>query len=469
MSDIGGEHADVTAVVGVGQPFQAENAMEVATEFQRQNVRETYGFSLLPDLVPLFNDVIITDKFQNCIFSSGKSIALICTNVPESERFFTLDGTFRITPKGVWQQTLILHASFGSKSFPLAYALMSKRTIEAYESVFRFINENLIPLRGEAIIIDFEKAVRKALILVLKSIKSALFILGCWFHFCQAIRRKVSQMPALYEKIKKDPRYKDIFRRFQCLPLLQLHHIEGAFRDLSKEALSLDQNSFAPFVDYFYKEWIQIVKPKHFCVYMRGKRTTGDAESCNGRFNQLFKAHSGFFQFCETLQKVEATSTTQLMNYVDGTQQKSNVNTFYLKRSKLIKKLSFEHRDNPKLLLKLLANTKNKLLFPDSDIPIATGELPVSELFGNEDDVIYKEVVDSDESDTELSDEHVTIKKRQTKKTRSRKDKEQAIESEPTKQNTTRVAAKNTVPEIGEEDRLNFSGLSGISHNNIVQ
>lgn len=132
-----------------------------------------------------------------------------------------------------------------------------------------------------------------------------------------------------------------------------------------------------------------------------------------------------------------------MLNYVDDTQQKSNRKIFYSKRSELIKKLSYEHRDNPKLLLKLLANTKNKLLYKESDIAIANDEPIISELFGNEDDVIYKEVVDSDECDEESSDEHV--------------------ESEPANQHRSHTAAESHVPEIDVEDCLNFSGHSGIS------
>lgn len=91
------------------------NGNEVLLEFQKENVRNNYGFSLLQDHGPFFNDVIITDRFENCIFSSAKSIALILENTVESERFFILDGTFSITAKGVWQQTLILHINFGIK------------------------------------------------------------------------------------------------------------------------------------------------------------------------------------------------------------------------------------------------------------------------------------------------------------------------------------------------------------------
>lgn len=136
---------------------------------------------------------------------------------------------------------------------------MSKRTIEAYENVFHYINDHLIPLRGQAIIIDLEKAMRRALINVLDSIDSIMAILGCWFHFCQALRRYLAKMPALYKKVNSDEIYRNIFRQFQCLPLLPLHHIESSFRDLCIEALRLDKDLFAIFVDYFRIENIRIL------------------------------------------------------------------------------------------------------------------------------------------------------------------------------------------------------------------
>lgn len=285
---------------------------------------------------------------------------------------------------------------------------MTKRTIAAYENVFRYIHEKLIPLRGKAIIIDFEKAMRKGLINVLKSIGSNMGILGCWFHFCQALRRKMSQMPQLFEKNGQDERYRDIFRQFQCLPLLPLDSIEAVFRDLAKEALLLDKISFAPFVDYFHKEWIAIVKPKYFCVHKSSQRTTGNAESCNGKLNQIFKAHPGFYLFCETLQKFEASHSNQLMNYVNGTQQKTETKQFYLKRSEQIEKLSNEHSGNPKLLLKLLANRKNKLLFAENEIQIdkeSAAMAAAGESYGLEDDdnIQHTEVIDSDEARSRIS------------------------------------------------------------------
>lgn len=91
------------------------NGREILSAFQNENTLNQLGFSLLKDRGPLFNDVVITKHFENCIFSSAETINLVLKNIPESERFFILDATFRITPKGEWQQVLILHVNFGIK------------------------------------------------------------------------------------------------------------------------------------------------------------------------------------------------------------------------------------------------------------------------------------------------------------------------------------------------------------------
>lgn len=92
-----------------------KNGAEVREKFSRIEIMEALGHSLHYDHGRFFNDVIVTDKFDSCIFSSHKSISLIKQYTLEEKRFFILDGTFRITPKGVWQQTLILQISFGLK------------------------------------------------------------------------------------------------------------------------------------------------------------------------------------------------------------------------------------------------------------------------------------------------------------------------------------------------------------------
>lgn len=94
------------------------NGKEIRNSIERNSLTEL-EYSLLRDeegkLHKLLNEVVITDKFENCIFSSAKTLSLIKEYTEVEQRFFILDGTFRITPKGIWQQILILQINFGLK------------------------------------------------------------------------------------------------------------------------------------------------------------------------------------------------------------------------------------------------------------------------------------------------------------------------------------------------------------------
>lgn len=218
----------------------------------------------------------------------------------------------------------------------------------------------MIPIAGKGIIIDFEKAER----LALKGLESGIDILGCWFHFCQALRRKLASMSDLYELVRKNDKAKGIFRQFQCLALLPAEMIESSFIELSKEALKCSK-LFAPLIDYFYKEWIKIVKPIHFSVFMRGIRTTASAEAFNGQINKRFKTHGNLFHFCESMQKEELMICQRLENDIGGTIQKDNQSTFYKRREKLIRKYSLMVKNgemDPMLFLRTMANYKSKIL-----------------------------------------------------------------------------------------------------------
>lgn len=87
------------------------NCEEIQREFEKNNIFEELGRSKNRDRGIFFNTVQIGDTFENCIFSSPKSIALINRNIPNpKERFFLMDATFRVTPRSNFSQLLIIHA-----------------------------------------------------------------------------------------------------------------------------------------------------------------------------------------------------------------------------------------------------------------------------------------------------------------------------------------------------------------------
>lgn len=94
-----------------------KNLLEIKTAFENPVILRDLGTSLHRDHRPLFNTVHEEPDFGFCIFSSPKSINLIEENLLDlNERFFLIDGTFKITPMcNVFTQVLIIHAQFGIK------------------------------------------------------------------------------------------------------------------------------------------------------------------------------------------------------------------------------------------------------------------------------------------------------------------------------------------------------------------
>lgn len=90
-------------------------AEEVELAFQNQNVMDSLGTSLYGQRGLLFNTIQIHENFSNCIFSSPSSIALVKRNFDIQERFFVMDGTFAITPRGIFNQVLVVNVRFELK------------------------------------------------------------------------------------------------------------------------------------------------------------------------------------------------------------------------------------------------------------------------------------------------------------------------------------------------------------------
>lgn len=80
---------------------------------------------------------------------------------------------------------------------------MDRRTTAAYKAVFRFINKNVLSLKGVASFTsDFERAMRNALKTLYPSTKR----FTCHFHYCQALKRRAYQTDALVNVIRSDPK-----------------------------------------------------------------------------------------------------------------------------------------------------------------------------------------------------------------------------------------------------------------------
>lgn len=126
---------------------------------------------------------------------------------------------------------------------------------------------------------DYERAMRNALRTVYPNCK----IIGCWFHFCQAIGKHCKKIGGLNAKLDSDVGAKKLYHKFLALPLVRIDLIAEAIALLVAESLQFGPE-FATFVAYFQRQWVTVETPESFCVFSQVSRTNNLVESHNSWF-----------------------------------------------------------------------------------------------------------------------------------------------------------------------------------------
>lgn len=141
--------------------------------------------------------------------------------------------------------------------FPVVYCLMTNKTTQAYEDVFKFVNERLFPMQPSISMTDYEHALRNAI----KNIWPNCEIRGCEFHFKQAINRKCKTFPDLRILLKNSffaRKTKKMLMNIAQLPASQIMQgLEAVRIYANKWKLS---TQFAELFSYFERQWLREVR-----------------------------------------------------------------------------------------------------------------------------------------------------------------------------------------------------------------
>ena len=129
-------------------------------------------------------DNLCKDGKRSMIFASEAGVKLLSNSTR-----WQSDGTFFCAPKPFKQAYYIMGGAPGEKLLPVVYILMQSRTYIAYEDVFSRLKACAerygVSLAPRLVLLDFEKAARKALKFSFPGIK----IKGSFFHNKQAFGR----------------------------------------------------------------------------------------------------------------------------------------------------------------------------------------------------------------------------------------------------------------------------------------
>ena len=145
---------------------------------------------------------ISVDGQRHLIFGSDLQLSYL-----SKAKVWYIDGTFKVA-RDPFIQLLSIHSFVRSgdalKQVPLCFVVMSRRRKQDYKAVFDAVLE-LLPAEPsvEEVVLDFEKAVWSAIHKCLPDVS----VHGCWFHWAQAVFRKVctfsNQYFSLYQYIIK--------------------------------------------------------------------------------------------------------------------------------------------------------------------------------------------------------------------------------------------------------------------------
>ena len=111
------------------------------------------------------------------------------------------------------------------------FVVMSGKCKKDYKKVFKAVKSLLLAFVVSTITIDFEAAMRCAIPLVFPGVT----ILGCYFHWAQAVWRKVQEL-GLQVAYNNDNNTHKYIQKLLSLPYLPTEHINRVFRALQQKA-----------------------------------------------------------------------------------------------------------------------------------------------------------------------------------------------------------------------------------------
>lgn len=193
-------------------PPRPISVREICEAFDKRAVFDSYGSTLqtvdlngqtLESRYSFFDGAVDKGDHAFCVFSSKVTLQLIDCEIPIDKRHILMDATFRTVPIEPFTQLLILYVKKQKKVFPFAYILMNRKTMKAYKSVFKFIHENIINLSDVvSFTTDYELSMRNAL----RDLFPNVHRFACYFHFCQAVKRRAWQTPGIVALIRSNPK-----------------------------------------------------------------------------------------------------------------------------------------------------------------------------------------------------------------------------------------------------------------------
>ena len=232
-----------------------------------------------------------------------------------------IDATFRITPHPFSQCVVVMALDRSTDTYvPCVWALMSSKN----ETMYWLLLQDIASIldwrwRPEIIVTDFEKS----LVAAVKAQFPETRLVGCFFHFKQAIIRKLT---VKFGFIRREA--SDIAGKFDFLTVLPNSDIQRGISYL-QDLPEMQTIAHKEFFDYFHKTWMEKYGPEMWNISdLTTKtlvtRTNNPLERYNRRLNELFlAAHPTLARFVSIIRSEEADYSNLIRGIRSGSTSNS--------------------------------------------------------------------------------------------------------------------------------------------------
>lgn len=170
-----------------------------------------------------------------------------------------VDGTFKTCPRP-FKQLVTVHGKYGDRIIPFAFCMLRSKETGLYREMLQQIKRHVSRISGHVfnpvrILSDFEIS----LISALQAEFPHTELHGCYFHFCQALWRKVQDL-GLTTAYRRHKSVKNIVRKIMSLGYLPAAVVRMTFNLIyssrSVARLLINVPGLRDFIEYFRHNYI---------------------------------------------------------------------------------------------------------------------------------------------------------------------------------------------------------------------
>ena len=262
-------------------------------------------------------DMLLADSGENdperiIIFATKKDLEILCNS-----NCIYLDGTFKSCPD-LFYQLFTLHAFVEGKQFPFVYVLLPGKTRILYDRMFHMLKEACwncnFQMNPKKIMSDFESSLIPSIAIQFPGSKHK----GCFYHFSQAIWRKVQSLGYQTEYLHND-QIRVFIREMMALAFIPEWEVSIGFQSLCTD--TPEDLNVGEFTDYMDRTWINgTFKPELWNVFdSNGPHTNNHLEGWHNRLNSfLGRRHPNIYQLMEFITKEQAVIDIEILQLQSG-------------------------------------------------------------------------------------------------------------------------------------------------------